>query len=272
MELTDQAKEQFSETLWAYYAGHGRNELPWRLPDANGMFDPYKIMVSELMLQQTQVARVIPKYEAFLERFPDITVLAVAQLGDVLRMWQGLGYNRRAKFLWQAAQHVHALGAFPDTLTELIRLPGIGANTAGAILAYAYNQPVIFIETNIRSVYIHHFFADQFEVADKEITALVEQTLDSEHPREFYWALMDYGSHVKATIGNVNKASKHYAKQSKFEGSRRQLRGAIIRLLGTRPYGRNELLAALNDSRAVAVLDELSVEGMVAQDDGCYRL
>jgi A/G-specific adenine glycosylase len=272
MELDHQARQHFLETLWGYYAAHARTTLPWRQPTSDGTFDPYRIMVSELMLQQTQVARVIPKYLAFLERFPAVDSLAAAELGDVLRMWQGLGYNRRAKFLWQAAQYVHQLGSFPSTQKELVALPGVGVNTAGAIMAYAYNQPVVFIETNVRTVYIHHFFANRSDVADAEIAALVTQTLDDEQPREFYWALMDYGSHLKATIGNPNKASRHYAKQSTFHGSRRQIRGQIIRLLGERPYTPQELRSVVNDERSDAVVQELLAENMIRQQGQAYHL
>ena len=273
MELTRQQKTEFLEALWGFYARSGRGDLPWRLPESDDGFDPYKIMVSELMLQQTQVSRVVPKYEAFLERFPNAKTLAAAELGDVLRAWQGLGYNRRAKFLWQAAQAVTALGVFPATPDELVKLPGVGANTAGAIAAYAYNQPVVFVETNIRTVYIHHFFADRSGIADKEILALVEQTVDREQPREFYWALMDYGSHLKATVGNLNNASKHYAKQSAFHGSRRQLRGQVLRVLSAKALPLGKLQALITDDRLEAVLLELVRESLVRKtDDGAYGL
>lgn len=272
MELNRQRKAEFSETLWDFYAKSGRTTLPWRQPEADGSFDPYNIMVSELMLQQTQVLRVIPKYHAFLERFPDVESLANAELGEVLREWQGLGYNRRAKFLWQGAQAIQEQGSFPTTQGELVKLPGIGPNTAGAILAYAFNQPIVFIETNVRTVYIHHFFADRTEVHDKEILSLVEQTLDHESPREFYWALMDYGSHLKASIGNLNKASKHYAKQTKFQGSRRQVRGAILRALGSQEQSLTGLQAVIPDERLESVLQELETEGLIRQKAGLYSL
>jgi A/G-specific adenine glycosylase len=272
MELSRSQQLAFLETLWEYYAQHGRGSLPWRQPEQNGSFDPYKIMVSELMLQQTQVQRVIPKYTAFLGLFPTTQELATADLGDVLRAWQGLGYNRRAKFLWQAAQAVNAVGTFPRTQVELIKLPGVGANTAGAILAYAYNQPVVFVETNVRTVYIHHFFADRADVTDKEILAPLEQTLDHENPREFYWALMDYGSHLKATVGNLNRASKHYTKQSQFHGSRRQVRGQVIRLLGVRDYDLPGLTEAVADERLQAILDELVIEQLITFQKEKYHL
>lgn len=269
--MTEDGKRIFLETLWDFYAQSGR-DLPWRRPEPDGSFDPYKIMVSELMLQQTQVPRVTPKYRDFLQRFPTAAALAQADLGDVLRAWQGLGYNRRAKFLHEAARLVDKLNYFPDTLEGLVKLPGIGVNTAGAILAYAYNRPAVFIETNVRTVYIHHFFADATDIPDKAVRELLEQTLDREAPREFYWALMDYGSHLKATVGNPNMASRHYTKQSKFDGSRRQVRGQIIRMLGAGSRTLPQLREIVADSRLESVLQDLIAEGMVRTKDGVYSL
>jgi A/G-specific adenine glycosylase len=274
---------QLQEAVWEYYRQHGR-DLPWRRPEPDGSFDPYKILVSEVMLQQTQVTRVVPKYQAFLERFPNIRSLAAASVGDVIKAWNGLGYNRRAKYLWQAAQAIR--GPFPLSLEELVKLPGIGKNTAGAILVYAYNQPLAFIETNIRTVYIHHFFADDTAVDDKELLPLVEQTLPKKgkeqpetrihsapgakrktvglsHYREWYWALMDYGAYLKQTVGNLNRHSKHYVKQTPFEGSLRQVRGAVLRALAASPMTLSELQAIVPDSRLGKVLDALAAEGMI---------
>lgn len=272
MEVSATERNEFLEALWGYYARHGRGDLPWRRPEPDGSFNPYHIMVSELMLQQTQVLRVIPKYQAFLGRFPTIETLAAAQLGDVLRAWQGLGYNRRAKFLWQAAQAIRELGVFPRTAAELVKLPGIGVGTAGAILAYAFNQPVAYIETNVRTAYIHHFFVGRDSVHDKDILTVLEQTLDRESPREFYWALMDYGSYLKTTVGNLNKASKHYAKQSKFHGSKRQLRGQVLRALGDGGLPLEALQSAVPDERLAGVLNDLLGEGMIRQLRGTYLL
>jgi A/G-specific adenine glycosylase len=268
---------QFQDEVWRYYDAHGRHDLPWRLPDADGSFDPYKVMVSELMLQQTQVPRVIPKYRQFLELFPTVQVLAAASLGEVLVAWQGLGYNRRAKFLWQAAQMVvnELGGQFPRGQKELTQLPGVGMNTAGAIMAYAYDQPVTFIETNIRTVYIHHFFDDQEGVADKDIEELVRQSLEGMQDsggRNWYWALMDYGTHIKQVHGNKSRVSKSYIKQSPFHGSRRKVRGAVIRYLSQRPGTLEEMTDAENDPRLPEVLADLVQEGMVRDDAGRYTL
>lgn len=268
--MSDERLEQdFTEKVWEYYREFGRHGLPWRVDTS-----PYSILVSEIMLQQTQVARVLPKYEHFLKQFPDLAGLARAPLGEVLMAWSGLGYNRRAKYLHQAAQTIikqHG-GKFPSRASDLISLPGIGKNTAGAIMAYAYNEPAVFIETNIRTVFIHHFFDDQFEVPDTELVDLVTRTLDEQHPREWYWALMDYGSFLKRTTGSRNQQSKHYNKQPAFTGSRRQIRGKVIRLLTTTSYDYDELNEVLQDSRLGEVLESLTSEGLIQKEGGRYTL
>jgi A/G-specific adenine glycosylase len=265
--INDTAVEDFRASVRGYYQDYGRHDLPWRAPDASGQFDPYKILVSEVMLQQTQVVRVIPKYHEFLRRFPSIQMLADAELGEVLRTWSGLGYNRRAKFLHEAAKCIASEynGNFPKEISQLVKLPGIGVNTAGAIVAYAFNQPVAFLETNTRTVYIYHFFRDQMDVTDKEILDLVAQTLDQENPREWYWALMDYGSYLKQTAGNLNKLSKHYSKQSKFEGSQRQTRGHVLRLLGLRALTYEQLAEEITDPRLEMIVNDLLREGLITQ-------
>lgn len=242
-------------------------DMPWRQDTR-----PYYVLVSELMLQQTQVDRVMPKFEAFIAAFRDEKGLAAAPLADVLRLWQGLGYNRRAKFLHEAAKKVVALGGFPQDETGLVALPGVGKNTAGAIMAYAFNQPAIFIETNIRAVYIHHFFDNSDQVDDKDIRALLVQTLDREHPREFYWALMDYGSYLKKR-GVRPTRSRHYKKQPPLKGSIREVRGQIIAALAaqnlTGPQLREKLAA---DDRFVTALSGLQNDGLVMLTDGLFHL
>lgn len=263
--ITVADKALFQETVWEYYRQHGRAGLPWRQPRGDGSFDAYAIVVSELMLQQTQVARVIPKFEAFMARFPTVDALASAPLAAVITAWSGLGYNRRAKFLWLAAQavrDVHA-GMVPDSHDALVALPGIGPNTAGAVLAYAYNQPVIFVETNIRTVFIHHFFTGSSAVSDKELLPLLAQTLPPHEAREWYWALMDYGSFLKQTVGNTSRASAHYSRQSVFAGSRRQIRGQVLRILTAGPHPIRDLHAMLPDDRLESVLEDLAGEGLI---------
>lgn len=265
-------EKQFIESVWDFYRINGRHDLPWRKTK-----DPYKIVVSELMLQQTQVTRVLSKYKAFLKLFPTTTHLANASLGDVLKAWQGLGYNRRAKFLWQATQAVvnEHKGKWPKTLVGLQTLPGIGSYTAGAVMNFSYNSPVPLIETNVRTVYIHHFLKDAENVSDKELLPIIERTLDVINPREWNWALMDYGSHLKATIGNLSKKSKTYKKQSNFKESNRYIRGAIIRSLSTGPHTKRQLEMKSSEIENDSLTQQLAVllaENLVVKIKGSYQL
>ena len=229
--------EQLQERVRAYYRAHKRN-FPWRETR-----NPYRILVSEVMLQQTQVARVLVKYPEFIGAFPTVQTLAKAPLAEVLRVWQGMGYNRRAKFLKQASKEIveRHNGKIPSTIAELLSLPGVGKSTAGGILAFAYNIPVAFIETNIRRVFIHHFFPKKKTVSDSDILPLVEATLNTANPREWYYALFDYGTHLAQMMPNPNRRSRHHAKQSVFEGSRRQIRGRVLRVLLTNKETAGEL-------------------------------
>lgn len=205
--------------------------MPWR-----DVPTPYNVMVSEVMLQQTQVARVVPRFTEFVARFPDFGALAASPLAEVLAQWSGLGYNRRARWLQQAARRVHEEreGVLPSDPVWLRTLPGIGANTAGSIAAFAYNTPVVFIETNIRRVMLHFFFSGSDAVHDREILPVIEATLDRDDPRTWYWALMDLGVELARLYPNANRRSSHYTRQSRFEGSDRQIRGAILRALTER--------------------------------------
>ncbi len=261
---------EFQALVWDYYTRQGRS-LPWREPDEHGNLDPYQILVSEIMLQQTQVNRVMPKFQEFLNKFQDVQKLANAPLASVLSAWSGLGYNRRAKFLHEAAKQL-ANTPQPWTLETLVACKGIGPNTAAAVLVYAYNEPLVFIETNIRTVFIQHFFADQTVISDKALWPLVEQALDHEQPREWYWALMDYGVYLKTTIGNLSQRSVHYAKQSTFAGSRRQVRGQVLRLLNHRNISGEELARLIPDERLGSVLADLLQEKLVTQSHDVFHL
>lgn len=220
--------KSFQAKILRLATAHARPDLPWRKNRT-----PYRVLVSEIMLQQTQVARVIPKFEAFVQAAPDFETLAKVPQKKLLTLWQGLGYNSRALRLQKAAQEVvtnHG-GRLPKEKEKLIALPGIGPYTAGAIRVFAWNLPDTFIETNIRRVFIHEFFGDKNHISDKQILSLIEQTLPKTDPRSWYEALMDYGATLpKILKSNPNTKSKHYTKQSKFSGSDRQLRGEILRL------------------------------------------
>lgn len=218
--------KKFQKLMWDFYKKEGRN-MPWRHNE-----NLYHVMVSEIMLQQTQVKRVFHFYETFLQKFPTIHDLATAPLKDVLIAWQGLGYNRRAKFLHEAAKIMDRDG-IPRTVAALQALPGIGYNTACSTATFTYNLPVVFVETNIRTIMIYFFAHHKENVSDKEILSLVAQTLPKKNFREWYYALMDYGSFLKSRVINPSRQSKHHQKQSKFEGSDRQIRGNIIKALLT---------------------------------------
>lgn len=244
--------------------------MPWR-----DTTDPYYVVVSELMLQQTQVERVIPKFNEFVRQFPNVHILASASLAEVLKLWSGLGYNRRAKFLHDTAKKVVTdfKGIVPNTEQDLISLPGIGVNTAGAILAYSFNQPVIFVETNIRTVYFHHFFDTNIAVTDNELRTVIKQTIDTKHPREFYQALMDYGTYLKKQGKGHIAQSSHYKKQSALKGSAREVRGRIVRALAYSAMTEQELKSKIiADERFGSALAGLIKDGLVTRTETLLHL
>lgn len=263
------SNEAFRELIWE----KGRQlyrDMPWRQNTS-----PYYVLVSELMLQQTQVERVKSKFAMFMERFPTIETLAAAPLAEVLSLWNGLGYNRRAKFLHEAAKMVvrEFNGVFPQAVTELVRLPGVGNNTAGALSVYAFNQPQVFVETNIRTVYFYHFFPNDTAVDDHEIREKLKQTMDYEHPREWYWALMDYGTYLKSQGIRNNATSRQYVKQSPLAGSVREVRGQIVRALTTADHSLEHLKRHVTvDERFEVALEGLIKDGLVMQTDDYFHL
>ncbi|TFG92426.1 MAG: A/G-specific adenine glycosylase [Syntrophobacterales bacterium] len=265
--LTTRRAAAFRTTVYDYYEKYGRS-FPWRETTY-----PYRILVSEVMLQQTQAPRVLLKYEAFLRLFPAVSILASAPLHDILGAWQGLGYNRRALALKQSAQRIvtHHDGIVPQDEKSLVSLPGVGPATARAILAFAFNKPVILIETNIRAVFIHHFFPDEETVADSNLLSLIEKTLDRNNPRRWYNALMDYGTFLKKAHANPARRSAHHQRQSPFEGSVRQVRGAILRLILEKvKIPKGDLVVGLSfDGDTVGeVLDQLEREDIIVTKDG----
>ncbi len=255
----------FRKIVWAYYRKYGRHGLPWRKTA-----DPYKILVSEIMLQQTQVDRVVAKYRVFLKAFPNVRALAQASNQDVLKLWSGLGYNRRALFLKRAAETVvrDFGGKFPESAEGLRVLPGVGPYTAAAVASFAWNLPEPLIETNVRAAFIHAFFPRAKSVPDAKLMPLIEEALDAKRPREWHWALMDYGAHLKRTLPNPSRRSTHHARQSAFKGSVRELRGAFLRELtekGSMPKAK--LLApyaAEDKDRAEKALAGLVKDGILS--------
>jgi A/G-specific adenine glycosylase len=261
----------FRNKIHAHYDAHGRN-LPWRRTR-----NPYRILVSEIMLQQTQVERVIEKYKEFIAAFPDFSSLAKAPLAKVLKIWSGMGYNRRALSLKSLAQKVveEHRGRLPSDQEKLLALPGIGKYTAGAVTAFAFNQPVVFMDTNIRRVYIHEFFHDRSDIHDDEIIPLLEQTMDARNPGKWYNALMDYGTMLKSEQANPNRRSAHYTKQSPFENSNRQVRGSILKLLVKEaPLTRAKILTrtGMDPERVDKNLVQLVDEGFIIRKGRTYLI
>ena len=262
----------FINHIWDYYSKHGRI-FDWRHEE-----DPYKIVVSEVMLQQTQTYRVAVKYQPFIQAFPTIQTLAQAPLKDVLALWQGLGYNRRGMYLHQIAQKVvqEYAGKVPDDPAVLVTFSGLGKATAASICAFAFNKPTCFIETNIRAVYIHFFFQNKINVADAEIMPLIQATVDHKNPREWYYALMDYGVMLKKSIPNPSRKSAHHITQSKFEGSNRQIRGMILKLLiqSEQGYTFEQLCAAIDRpaERIKKAIEQLCKEKIIVLSNCLFTI
>lgn len=251
--------------IWQFYAQNGRT-FDWRNVD-----DSYLVFISEVMLQQTQTVRVAQKFPQFIAQFPNFATLASASLKEVLKAWQGMGYNRRGKYLHDSAKKVMQEydGILPDDPHLLETFPGIGKATAASICAFAFNKPTVFIETNIRSVFIFYFFSGQSEIHDKEIYPLVAASIDQENPREWYYALMDHGVMLKKQMKNPSRKSAHHAVQSKFEGSDRQIRGAILRILtqSNEPVAQENLYRQLDVAKKKlnSIIYDLINDGLVSK-------
>lgn len=265
----------FQRLILTHYQKHGRKNLPWKRTR-----DPYKILVSEIMLQQTQVSRVLPKYKEFLQAFPTLNALAASPDAKLLQVWQGLGYWRRAKYLKAAAQKIAGnptlaaiFGTKPTDSGDLVRgtgihnfspakrgelrkkirsqnlvdleknniaeqlqvLPGVGPYTARAVACFAFGSAEPFIDTNIRRVYLHFFFAGRRNVSDQSILRIATQAMYAKDPRTWHYALFDYGATV-LTDKSINRRSRHYTKQSAFAGSLRSFRARVVRKLLSQPH------------------------------------
>jgi A/G-specific adenine glycosylase len=268
--LTKRHVKAFREEIYHYYESYGRHDLPWRKTH-----NPYRILISEVMLQQTQVSRVSEKYIEFIRKFPSPRRLARAPLREVLRTWSGLGYNRRALALKRLAQTLvkEYAGEIPHNLDELRTLSGIGNATASAILTFAFNEPIIFLETNVRTVFIAFFFKRKRKVHDNEILPFIEKTLDMHSPREWYFALMDYGAMLKRRR-NPSRKSIHHRAQGAFEGSSRQARGALLRALTKKTLSLKEAVEVGKRTRkeTETILARLVKEGFLKKRRGKFLL
>lgn len=261
----------FQTWVLRLYENRGRDFF-WRRQT-----DPYTVLVSEFMLQQTQTERVEQRLPSFIEKFPNFAALAAAPVGQLVQEWLGLGYNRRALSLHRSAQIIVSEygGELPEDPNSLIRLPGVGPYTSRAVACFAFNSPEVFIETNIRRVFLHHFFDSNLTgVSDRQIFPLIEESLDRKNPRRWYYALMDYGAALKRLVGNANLRSAAYVRQSTFAGSFRQLRGAILRQVGADSVGEGQLRYALRKEGAMEVdssrlrraLEALSADGFLRRE------
>lgn len=257
-------------------------DLPWRRTR-----DPYAIWISEVMLQQTQVARVLTRWERFMERFPSIDALSAAARIDLLEEWQGMGYNRRALALKQAADLCSAQrgGRLPESYDELVALPGIGPSTAAGIMAFAHDLPSVYIETNVRAVFIHHFFPDAEKVSDRQLRPLVEASCPAQDPRGWYYALLDYGAELKRRHKNPARKAAAYTRQSPFAGSRRQKRAWLLReVMAQGPCDASELARALSafeegegrppvdKALTESILEELARDGFVRRTGSGWEI
>ncbi|NHJ84073.1 MAG: Fe-S cluster assembly protein HesB [Asgard group archaeon] len=243
-----------------------RRDLPWR-----STTNPYYIMISEIMLQQTQVPRTIEKYLEFIEMFPNLELLAKASIADVLTIWSGLGYNRRALWLQQAAQQLITMKNFPQEPEELEKLKGIGPYTARAILIFAFNKDLPTVDTNIRRILIAEGFATE-ETSDKELFDIAELVLPKGHSRDWHNALMDYGSLV---LTASKTGIKPKTIQKKFNRSTRYYRGQIVKQLTKKSkVSKKELISLLEIPKKdiQKILDDLEKDGLVKRIDEYYSL
>lgn len=270
--LTPEVIKLFQKIIYEYYKNHKR-KFPFR-----EKITPYNVLVSELMLQQTQTGTVSKKFIEFIQKFPDFTILSKTSIEEVLKEWKGLGYNRRAIALKKIAEIVidEYNGKLPESVEELKKLPQIGHNTASSIITFAFNKPTFFIETNIRRVFIYFFFPNQNEINDKEILPILKNAVDNQNPRDWYYALMDYGVMLKKSHPELNKRSAHYRKQTPFKGSNREIRGKLLEILikngPTKILKIQQILKIVDRKRFNMILNQLEKEGFIEIKENSVKI
>ncbi len=270
-----------NKILLRWFKKHGR-DLPWR-----NTRDPYEIFISEMMLQQTQVGRVLGKYKSFLEEFPTVKSLASAPLRSVLKAWSGLGYNRRAKYINECAKIicVDYGGKFPTSFDKLLTLPGIGRSTAAAIMAFAFHAPEPMIDTNIRRVFCRIFFPEKIP-SDSIIYDFAKGMMPKKNPHIWNWAMLDIGALYCKARGHREDCplQKLHGKvkdfiykkpQAKFKDSKRYYRGQILKALANTLVGLvlEDLEKILGNKQGLEeIVGDLCSEGLVMQERGKVRL
>ena len=258
----------FQKKVMNWWAENAR-DLPWRRDPS-----PYNVLVSEIMLQQTQVSRVVLKFDEFMKEFQTIESLAKTNIKHLLKVWSGLGYNRRAIWLKEAAKQIVERGEFPQSVKELQELKGIGPYTSRSVLIFAFNKDLAAVDTNIRRILIASGFADE-TMSDRQLQPIAETVLLRGRSRDWHNALMDYGSLVlTSSKTNISPVTK----QSCYEGSSRQVRGAVIRALTASDEIELENLMGLldceaNETELIKIINKLVSDGMVEiVSDQRYRI
>ncbi len=270
---------QFVSTVLSFFKENKRS-FPWRKKTPSSRVSAYKILVSEIMLQQTRTDRVEQKFKEFLREFPTLFALADATPREVLVVWKGLGYNTRALSLLNASRTIQKEfgGRIPKDPKKLASLKGVGEYTAKAVSTFAYNEPHIFIETNIRSAFTHHFFKKSSAVPDSKLAPLMEKCLlvatnRKIPPRDWYAALMDYGAHLKKSGVLINHKNCLYKKQSPFQGSNREVRSKITTLLlKVASMDEKQLERKVNDPRTKKALTTLLKDGVIQKKNSHYYI
>ena len=261
-------------------------DLPWRHTR-----DPWAVLVSEVMLQQTQVLRVVTKWHAFMESYPTAAACAASPLGDVLRLWQGLGYPRRARNLHAAAKEIERLGTLPSTLAGLLALPGVGPYTARAVLAFAYESDVAVVDTNIARVYAR---LHGCRLTPKQVQALADEALPGGRAWQWNQCLMDLGAvlcrpvapgcaecplapdcrwrgrGIDPAVGSAGVSRS----QARFEGSDRQARGRLLKLLTVASVQSVDAVSVMGcaPERADRLVGSLVADGLVVRVGTLLRL
>ncbi len=263
--LTSTKITSFQKKIFKWWEAN-RRVFPWRETT-----EPYAILVSELMLQQTQAPRVVEKFNQFVEVFPDLESLAKAQKFEILQLWSGLGYNRRAIWLQEAAQMIIERKEFPNTPEELQKMKGIGKYSAHSILIFAFNYDLATVDTNIRRILVAEKFAEE-KTSERDLWEIAKKLVPKGRSRDWHNALMDYGS-IELTVAKTG--IKPLTKQGKFKGSDREYRGKILKLLlESKKITINQMITVLNlqEVKLESILQKMVKENLIKKKGKYYSV